>query len=492
MLAQLAQVAGGQLLSGDPSVEILGLAYDSRTTASGDLFVCIRGYEVDGHDHARAALDRGARGLVVEHPLQLAAPQVLVADARQALLALSRCLAGDPASRLLMVGVTGTNGKTTVAYLTRHLLGRDGRGVGLVGTVECIVAGKSSVPQRTTPESRDLYYMLRDMVAGGDSAAVLEVSSHALALKRVRPGDFAVGIFTNLSQDHLDFHGDMDDYLATKAQLFAGLGGIGGGPAAVINLDDQRGPALARLSAQPVLTYGLAEAADVRAVDVNLHPAGSGFDLHYQGRCWPVSLPLAGTFNVCNALAAAAAAICCGMVPDEVAAALASAPQVPGRFERLDRGQPFGVVVDYAHTPDALVNVLRAARGVTAGRIILVFGCGGDRDRSKRPLMGQVAASMADVVIVTSDNPRSECPDRVIADVITGCTKGAGSAAGSVVTEPDRRSAIQLAIDRALPGDLVLIAGKGHEPYQELSCGRIEFDDRLVAMAILAEAGERP
>ncbi|MEK6277665.1 MAG: UDP-N-acetylmuramoyl-L-alanyl-D-glutamate--2,6-diaminopimelate ligase [Actinomycetota bacterium] len=467
-------IAGAQVeaVSGDPEVEISALAYDSRRAAPGTLYFCVPGRDSDGHDFAPAAVEAGSPALVIERDLELAATQVRVADARAAMAPLAARFWDDPTAELQMAGITGTNGKTTTAFLLRGILEAAGRYCGLLGTVMQVVGGTEEEVVRTTPEAIDLQATFRRMLDAGDDACVMEVSSHALTLHRADSIHFDVAVFTNLSQDHLDFHADMEDYFAAKRLLFeAGPG------AAVVNLDDPFGQ---RLAAEiDCLTFSAAGAgADFRAVDVGFDAAGARFRVEGQSGSVEVEMPLPGEFNVANALAALTAAAALGVDPATSAGALAGAARVPGRFEPVDEGQPFTVLVDYAHTPEALENVLRAARPLTDGRLISVFGAGGDRDREKRPRMGRIGAELSDLAIVTSDNPRSEGPDAIIEDIVAGVAR----AGNGVEVEPDRRTAIGLAFRQAAAGDMVVIAGKGHEQGQEFEGGRkIPFDDREIA-----------
>jgi UDP-N-acetylmuramoyl-L-alanyl-D-glutamate--2,6-diaminopimelate ligase len=387
---------------------------------------------------------------------------------------------GDPTARLRVAGITGTNGKTTTAFLVRHVLESQGTQTGLLGTVKRVVGGAEEEVERTTPEAIDLQETFHRMLEAGDEACAMEVSSHALALERTAGVRFAVAVFTNLTQDHLDFHRDMEDYFAAKRQLFLSAPG-----AAVVNVDDPYGARvaaeLAEAGSPPLITFspGGSEGADFRALDVSFDASGSRFRCLGPDGEVAVRTPLPGHFNVENSLAALAACHALGVPTEAVAAALAEADRVPGRFEPVAAGQPFTVLVDYAHTPDSLENVLRAARMMTANRLIAVFGCGGDRDREKRPLMGEITARLADSCVVTSDNPRSERPEAIIDDILAGIPEGAEG----VRVEPDRRRAIALALEEAGAGDTVVIAGKGHEQGQELEGGRkIPFDDRQVAI----------
>ncbi|MEI6447272.1 MAG: UDP-N-acetylmuramoyl-L-alanyl-D-glutamate--2,6-diaminopimelate ligase [Actinomycetes bacterium] len=464
------------LESGDP--EIAALAYDDRLVAPGTLFFCVPGLTRDGHDFAPAAVDRGACALVVERPLGLGVPEVLVDDARSAMGPAAARFHGDPSGKVDVVGITGTNGKTTSAWLVRSLIEGAGRQCGLLGTVATLVGGERRSAVRTTPEAIDLQGLLREMSESGDLAAAIEVSSHALELGRVDGTRFAVAVFTNLTQDHLDFHGTMENYWAAKRRLFDDFAP----GASVVNIDDSHGRELAA-DLEGAITYGTDPAAQWRASEIRSGIEGSTFTLRCPDGEFPVTTLLPGLFNVRNVLGSLAAAHSLGIGTDRLLPALATIGGVPGRFEPVVCGQPFAVLVDYAHTPDSLENVLRAARGLTEGRVICVVGCGGDRDRGKRPLMGGIAAELADVAIVTSDNPRSEEPEAIVAEVAAG-------AAGRARTVVERAEAIGAAIDAALAGDVVVIAGKGHEQGQEFAGGRVvPFDDREVAAAALADAG---
>jgi UDP-N-acetylmuramoyl-L-alanyl-D-glutamate--2,6-diaminopimelate ligase len=447
----------------------------------GTLFFCVPGFRADGHDFAPDAVERGAAALVCQRPLGLGVPEVVVSDVRAAMGPAAARFHGDPTAALDVVGITGTNGKTTTAFLVRHLLEASGRRTGLLGTVKRVVAGVEEEVERTTPEAIDLQATFRRMVDGGDRACAMEVSSHALELGRVAGIRFACRVFTNLTQDHLDFHETMEAYFAAKRRLFED------GSSAVLNLDDEYGRRIA--SEIDCVTFAIDREADYRAVDVEFDLMGSRFTCVTPDGPLELESPLPGLFNVQNVLAAVAAVRSLGIPADDIAGALPAFGRVPGRFEPVDEGQDFGVLVDYAHTPDSLENVLRAAREVTRGRLHVVFGAGGDRDRGKRPLMGDAAHRLADRVLVTSDNPRNEDPEAIIDQVMEG-------AGPDAEREVDRRRAIALAVETAEPGDVVVIAGKGHEQGQEFERGRKEpFDDRTVAREALvaraARAAER-
>ncbi|HWF56449.1 MAG TPA: UDP-N-acetylmuramoyl-L-alanyl-D-glutamate--2,6-diaminopimelate ligase [Solirubrobacteraceae bacterium] len=467
-------IDGGSASAGE--LEVSGLAYDNRAVTPGTLFFCVPGFTRDGHDFAPDAVARGAVALVCERPLGLGVPEILVSSVRAAMAPAAARFYRDPTADLITTGITGTNGKTTTAFLLRALLEADGRPTGLLGTVMSVVGGVASEVQRTTPEAIDLQQSFRAMLDGGDRAGVIEVSSHALDLHRADAIHFAAAIFTNISRDHLDFHPTMEAYFAAKRSLF-----VRGEPprTPVINVDDSYGARLAAELGESAVTFAIHTGADYRAADVQTGLTGSAFTVATPGGELRLRSPLRGEFNVSNVLAALAAARGLGVPAETCAAAIATAGQVPGRFETVDDGQPFAVIVDYAHTPDSLENVLRAARELTDKRLIAVFGCGGDRDRGKRPLMGEIGARLADVAIVTSDNPRSEDPEAIIAEVLAGAGSG-------VEHEVDRRVAIAQAIEQAGDGDVVMIAGKGHEQGQEFAGGvKLPFDDVTVAHDIL-------
>jgi UDP-N-acetylmuramoyl-L-alanyl-D-glutamate--2,6-diaminopimelate ligase len=479
-------------------VEIGALAYRSQDVTEGALFFCVPGFTTDGHDFAPDAVERGAAALVCERPLGLGVPEVIVPDVRAAMAPLAAAFYGHPTRELRLVGVTGTNGKTTTAFLVRHLLERAGIRTGLLGTVQSVIGGREEEVVRTTPEAVDLQRTFREMLDAGDAACVIEVSSHALELHRADAIDFECAVFTNLTQDHLDFHGTLEDYFGAKRRLFV--------PATtspprvpVVNVDDEWGARIAAelaASGHPELvTFAIEQDADLRARDVSSSAAGARFTCVAGDERAEVRLPLPGAFNVYNALGALAAAQTLGVEFAAAAAALASAPSVPGRFEPVDEGQAFSVLVDYAHTPDSIENVLAAARELLppGARLVCLFGAGGDRDREKRPLMGEAARRLADHVIVTSDNPRSEDPDEIIAAIVEGA-RGAeqAGARSQLEVEPDRRAAIEHAVALARDGDIVVIAGKGHEQGQEFEQGRkVPFDDREVAREALRALARR-
>jgi UDP-N-acetylmuramoyl-L-alanyl-D-glutamate--2,6-diaminopimelate ligase len=475
-LRDLSAVADRARIVGDGDVEITSIAYDSRKAGAGTLFFCVVGEKRDGHDFAGRVVEQGAVALVVERELEVDVPQVVVPSARAAMAPFAAAFQGDPTAELKVVGVTGTNGKTTTAYLVREILEAAGIQTGLMGTVKQVVGGEEEAVERTTPEAIDLQETFRRMLAGGDTAVAMEVSSHAMVLHRADAIHFDVAVFTNLTQDHLDFHADMEDYFTAKRLLFEADPGV-----RVVNVDDPYGRRLAEEF--DCLTFSAEGAeADYSARDVEFDASGASFAV---GEI-EIRTGMPGHFNVANALGAFAAATALGVEAETAAAGLERAARVPGRFEPIDEGQEFAVLVDYAHTPDSVENVLRAARRLTSGRVISVFGAGGDRDKAKRPLMGRAGGTLSDLAVVTSDNPRSEDPEAIVAEVAAGAREGDAE----LVVEVDRHEAIALALGRAEPGDTVVIAGKGHEQGQEFEGGRkIPFDDREVAREELRKLG---
>ncbi|HBV85949.1 MAG TPA: UDP-N-acetylmuramoyl-L-alanyl-D-glutamate--2,6-diaminopimelate ligase [Desulfosporosinus sp.] len=472
-----------QASTGDSNVIVRGMSMDSRLVQPGDLYACIPGFQVDGHDFAAAAVASGAVALVVERFLPLEVPQVKVSNVRQVVGKLAAMVYGNPSEQLELVGVTGTNGKTTITYLIEKIGIKNGKKVGLIGTLGSRIDGRSIPGDRTTPESIDVQKLLGEMVAEGVSLAVMEVSSHALSLGRVTGCEFDVGIFTNLTQDHLDYHKTMEDYLYAKSLLFANLKGSKQPKISILNGDDPAFRELSQASIAPVVSYGIHNNVDYRAENVEVTTEGVRFQVRYGEIIQDIWYATPGYFSVYNALAAFAWGVERGYLPATVAEALAEISGVPGRFESVRLGQPFQVIVDYAHTPDGLENVVRTARDFTKGRLITVFGCGGDRDRTKRPLMGEVAARGSDFLFVTSDNPRTEDPDQIIKEILTGVS------GVDYIALADRREAIEMACQQAKPGDTILIAGKGHETYQIFGTEVHPFDDREVAREALRGLG---
>jgi UDP-N-acetylmuramoyl-L-alanyl-D-glutamate--2,6-diaminopimelate ligase len=459
-------------------VEISDLAYDTRAVGPGALFFCVPGERHDGHAFARDAVERGAVALVVERVLELDVSQLVVPDARRAMAQAAVVFFDDPTQTLEVAGVTGTNGKTTTTFLLHSILGAAGRRPGLLGTIESLIGGERRPAIRTTPEAIDLQRAFREMLVTGDRSCALEATSHGSELGRLDGVRFSALAFTNLSQDHLDFHGTFERYFDAKRRLFV----EGERPPAAVNVGDDYGRRLAEelraLGHEPLLTFGTADDADIRPEQLELD--GNGARLRAGGI--ELRTRLRGRFNVENVLAAVAVSRLLGVENDAIAAGVEALEGVPGRFEAVEAGQPFAVVVDYSHKPDALENVLRTARELARSRVICVFGCGGDRDRGKRPLMGRIASELADVAIVTSDNPRSEDPDAIIAEVVAG-------AGASLEVEPDRAAAIGRALALAREGDVVVVAGKGHEQGQEFAGRVVPFDDREVAREALRRLG---
>jgi len=477
-LELLARAVGARRTANPAPVEVTDLAYDARRVTPGALFFCVPGQKADGHDFAPDAVANGAAALVVEHELDIPVRQLVVADSREAMALAADAFFGHPTRELEVAGVTGTNGKTTTAFLLFAILAAAGRRPGLLGTIENRVGGERRAAVRTTSEAIDVQRLFREMLDAGDRSCAMEATSHGSALKRLLGVRFAVLVFTNLSQDHLDFHGTLEDYFDAKRRLFTEPDLDGRRPPAVVNVDDDHGRRLAEelreLGEEPV-TFALedAEGLELTARGARFTVDGIALETKLRGR-----------FNVENVLGAVKAGLVLGIEPAAIVSGVEHVTGVPGRFEAVDEGQPFTVLVDYAHTPEALENVLTEARGITAGRLICVFGCGGDRDRGKRPLMGEVVARLADGAIVTSDNPRNEDPQAIIDQILTGIS-------GEVDVEPDRSVAIAMALERAEEGDVVVIAGKGHEQGQEFADRIVPFDDREVARETLRRPAAR-
>lgn len=487
-LGTLARSAGDLVTSidGGEGVPISGVGYDSRAVGTGDLFFCVPGLVADGHDYAPLAVEAGAAALCVEQRLELDVPQVLVTDVRRAMARIAAGFFGHPADDMTVLGVTGTNGKTTTAFMLEAILRADGRTTGLIGTIATRIGDEVQAGVRTTPESLDLQALFARMRDKGVDSVAMEVTSHALVLHRVESLRFAAVGFTNLSQDHLDFHPTMEDYFAAKSSLFLPERAAAG----AVNVDDPYGRKLIGTSPIDCLGFGTSDDAHVRPSGVKLEPSGTTLVVVTPVGEFEVRTKLVGHFNVSNCLGAAAIALQAGIGLEAIAEGLGSIEAVPGRFESIDAGQPFSVVVDYAHTPDSLDNVLRVARPLAdanGGRVLCAFGCGGDRDKGKRPLMGAVVARLADIAVVTSDNPRSEDPEAIIGQILEGVV--AERAGGPDATLPDRREAIEWILDAARPGDVVVIAGKGHETGQQFADRTVPFDDRIVAREVLAALG---
>jgi UDP-N-acetylmuramoyl-L-alanyl-D-glutamate--2,6-diaminopimelate ligase len=480
-LEALADAVGAGVLRAPSPVLVTDLAYDAALVTRGALFACVPGQRADGHDFAAQAVERGAVALLVERELDLDTPQLVVPDARLGMALAADVFFGKPTRELEVAGVTGTNGKTTTAFLLYSILAAAGRRPGLLGTVEMRVGGERRAVTRTTPEAIDLQRTFRELLDAGDRSCAMEASSHASELKRLVGTRFRTLVFTNLSQDHLDFHGTLEAYFEAKRRLFTEPDVDGNRPPAAVNIGDPHGRRLAdelREIGAPVLTFGLVDEAEVRPEQLELTPSATSF----RAAGVAVRPRLRGRFNVENVLGAIAAGRLLEVADDAIVRGIEHVGGVPGRFEPVDEGQPFAVLVDYAHTPEALENVLAEARRLASGRLVCVFGCGGDRDRAKRPLMGEVAARLADRAIVTSDNPRGEEPLAIIEEIRAGM-------AGEEEVEPDRAAAIARAVEEAGEGDVIVIAGKGHEQGQELRDRTIPFDDREVARDALRRLG---
>jgi len=494
--AEMIQALEGQVRvierGGDHGILVKAISDDSRSIREGGVFVAVKGEHVDGHRFISAAMKAGMAALVSEQAAtDMPIPFVRVADSKKALGLLGSRFYGEPSSRLRMVGITGTNGKTTTTYVCKALLEGVGRRVGLIGTVAYQIGNETLPASHTTPGALQLQELLAKMVAGGCTTAVMEVSSHALAQDRVAGCEYDVAVFSNLTQDHLDFHHTMEEYFQAKLRLFTGLTGtVKPHKRAIVNSDDPAGERIAQLCHVPVWTYGMKAKADIRAEQVRLSLGGTTFVAATPAGSFPVESHLVGEHNVYNLLAAIGVALHEGATPDQVREAATHVTNVPGRFERVTAGQAFTVVVDYAHTEDALVRLLAAAQTLKTGRIITVFGCGGDRDRGKRPKMGAAAVRYSDVVILTSDNPRTEDPLSILQEVETGVIAALKERPAVCYQKvADRREAIAVAIREAREGDMVLIAGKGHEDYQIIGTEKVHFDDREVAREAIERLG---
>ncbi|ADY55005.1 UDP-N-acetylmuramoylalanyl-D-glutamate--2,6-diaminopimelate ligase [Syntrophobotulus glycolicus DSM 8271] len=482
-LQSISDQIAGATSRGNLQVGITGAKMDSRKVIPGDIYICIPGFHADGHDFAEAAVKAGAAALAVERYLPLDVPQIKVRNIRQTAGKIAAAVFGYPSQKLELIGVTGTNGKTTVTHLIESIAQENGKKTGLIGTLGSRIGNRGIPGQHTTPESAEIQDLLNQMVEEGVNTAVMEVSSHALDLGRIVGCRFDTAIFTNLTQDHLDYHQSMEEYLAAKGLLFAQMSGEKPGQKAILNADDQASEYLMTKTSCRVVTYGIEKKADYQAEKIVLSDKGIYFDLVYKKIREKVFFATPGKFSVYNVLAAYAWALDNGYESEKVQKALCNLQGVPGRFQSIRKGQPFLVIIDYAHTPDGLENVLSTAREITGRRLITVFGCGGDRDRGKRPLMAEAASGWSDYVIVTSDNPRTEDPEKIIGDILPGM----GKVDYEVIV--DRRRAIHRACTMAGEGDTVLIAGKGHEDYQIIGTSKIHFDDKEEASAALRSKG---
>lgn len=467
-------------------IDITGVTIDSREVKSGNLFICIDGAVVDGHTFAKQAQDQGAAAILAERPLDVSIPVILVKDTLRALAPIANAFYNHPSKEMRVIGITGTNGKTSMTYLLESIFRANQEATGVIGTIQMKIKDEAYPVKNTTPDAVFLQKGFRKMVDEGVDTAVIEVSSHALDRGRVHGTDIDVAVFTNLSQDHLDYHASFEDYFHAKSLLFSQLGNTfdpGHPKYAVINTDDHYAEALIKSTAQPVCTYGIDKPADIMAKDIQLASNGTSFLLQTPKGEAKITSKLMGKFNVYNMLAAVGAAICSGVPFDTICKALQETTGVAGRFEPVMAGQSFGVIVDYAHTPDSLENVLTTIKSFVKGKIITVVGCGGDRDKTKRPLMAGKAVQYSDTAIFTADNPRTEDPQAILEDMIRGLESD------KYVVVPDREEAIQRAVGLAQADDIVLIAGKGHETYQIVGDQVLDFDDRLVAAEAIKRAG---
>ena len=473
-LAELCQ--NGMRIIGDDQTDITSIEYDSRKVREGALFFCIDGYKTDGHQYAGSAVQKGAAALMVSRELDIDVPQIVVANGREAMALISRTFYGNPDESMTMIGITGTNGKTTTTYMIKSVLETAGKKTGLIGTIINMIGEQELPTERTTPESPDLFALLRHMADAGCAAVVMEVSSHSLALDRVAGIMFDVAVFTNLTQDHLDFHGTMDAYMAAKKKLFAAS------KHAAINVDDAAAKHMMDGIANDWRTYGIKEEADVSARNIEITPKGVSYDLCCCQAMLPLNLNIPGIFSVYNSLSAATACLQIGESLETIKTGLEAMPCVAGRFEVLDTGdQPYTIILDYAHTPDSLENTLITVKSFARGRIVPVFGCGGDRDRGKRPIMGEIAGRLSTFAIITSDNPRTEDPYEILRAVEDGMRR----TDCAYICIENRRDAIRYAIDNAQPEDIIVLAGKGHETYQEVGGVKHPFDEKIVVAELL-------
>ncbi|MFC1650672.1 UDP-N-acetylmuramoyl-L-alanyl-D-glutamate--2,6-diaminopimelate ligase [Candidatus Latescibacterota bacterium] len=473
--------------TGDLSSEIVSIEYNSRKVKDGSLFIAVQGFTFDGNSYIEDAVKKGAAGIVTDIPdTKVDVPAIIVADTRKAMAFIADRFYGSPQNSIVMTAVTGTNGKTTVTYMIKSIFEASGIGCGLIGTIGHIVGNETIESLNTTPESIDIHSMLSKINNANQHACAMEVSSHALALSRVHGIQFRAAAFTNISRDHLDFHGDFNDYLDAKSTLFSTLSGDS---TAVVNLDDPNAEHIINVSRGcKILTFGFNKSCEIHPVSYELGTHGSDIVLSTPAGQREMNLPIPGKFNISNAMAAVGIGLACGLQLDEIAAGLESLKSVRGRYENIDEGQDYSVIIDYAHTPDALENILSSVREITKGRLISVFGCGGDRDKGKRPEMGEISTRLADYTIITSDNPRTENPEDIVSDIIKGVVEKAEKSGYKTVV--DRESGISEAINMARADDSIVIAGKGHEDYQIIGREKRHFDDsEIVRSKIKAKNG---
>lgn len=458
----------------DKDIEINSIAYDSRKVKKGDVFVCIKGYQTDGHNYVKSACENGAAVVVASDKVDVGVPVIYTPDTRKALALMSKAYFGNPLKGIKLIGVTGTNGKTTVTYLLKTILEKQNKKVGLIGTNQNMIGQRVIPTERTTPESYELYKLFYEMKSEGAEYIIMEVSSHALELERVCGCEFETAIFTNLTQDHLDFHGSMENYFCAKKKLFSMCKN------AVINIDDEYGKRLCS-ECDNTITYSIDNGSSLRASDIKIDASGICYRVEYKGKMYPVSVGIPGKFSVYNSLAAMGAGLTLEVSQEKCIEALKSAEGVKGRAEIVKTDTPYSVIIDYAHTPDGLENIISTVNEFKKGRVITLFGCGGDRDRTKRPKMGKAAGELSDFLIVTSDNPRSENPAAIIDDIMPGVIESGCE----YVRIENRRDAIEYALKNAKKDDIIILAGKGHETYQILKDGTIHFDEREVVSQIL-------
>jgi UDP-N-acetylmuramoyl-L-alanyl-D-glutamate--2,6-diaminopimelate ligase len=488
-LEQLLEPLALWKAEGDVRTEITGLEIDSRKVKPGDVFICLPGFTVDGHDFAAKAVAQGAVAIVAQRPVNVNVPVVYVPDTKRAMAVLADRFYGQPTHEMKVIGVTGTNGKTTTTHLIERILREAGHPTGIIGTIEMRMGDEVREVKNTTPEALDLHKAFRWMKDRGAEYAAIEVSSHALDMGRVRGVRFTSAVFTNLTQDHLDYHKTMENYLQAKGLLFSQLGNEYDKERmkyAVLNADDPASETFARITPAQVITYGIHNEADVHARDISITARGTRVTLDTFAGSIDLTLRIIGNFNVYNVLAATAVCLLEGISLEQMKRTLEKVEGVRGRFERVDAGQEYTVLVDYAHTPDSLENVLKTIREFAEGKVYCIVGCGGDRDRTKRPIMASIAARYADVAVITSDNPRSEEPQAIIDEMVAGLIAD-GVSEDRYFTMVDRREAIRETIHRAQPNDVVLIAGKGHETYQILKDKTIHFDDKEEAYKAILE-----
>ncbi len=465
-------------IKADTELEISGISFDSRAVTPGQMFVAVTGFASDGHRFIPMAAEKGAAAVLCEKVPELDIPYVLVENTRYALAIAARNFYGDPAGNMCMIGITGTNGKTTSTYLIKHMLEQClGAKVGLIGTNANMIGDRELHTERTTPESLELQCLLAEMCAEGCTHVVMEVSSHALVLDRVAGIHYQVGAFTNLTQDHLDFHGDMDEYARAKSLLFAHC------EKGAVNVDDSYSGVMLAGAKCPVLTYSIGGEAALVAEELRLEPSSVHFQARTGGKSVQIDLGIPGRFSVYNALGVIACGLQLGLSLEQCAAALSTAKGVKGRVETVPTDGDYTIVIDYSHTPDSLENVLKTVREATKGRVVALFGCGGDRDRAKRPIMGNIGTELSDFAIITSDNPRTEDPDAIIADIL----EGVKVEKERFVALTDRVEAIRYAIENHRPGDIIVLAGKGHETYQEINHRKFHMDEREIVADILKE-----